>query len=293
VKRDDLTGFGLSGNKVRKLDFLLADAKAKQADTVITCGGIQSNHCRATVVASRRLGLKSVVLLRGAPPENPDGNLLLMQMLGASIQWVDSTGYSNRDAIMLEISHSLRSDGAVPYIIPEGGSNALGALGFVRAGKELSMQSLQLGIRFDSVVCAVGSGGTLAGLAMSGIAGDVVGVAVCDDRDTFRNRVQDIAIEAKEQGLSLSSSFDVMEGFQGRGYALTTPAELECQMRMMRETGLFLDPVYTGKAWFALEKTLIKDRKAFGDRVLFWHTGGTFGLFGRGHEYAPLLGSAG
>ncbi len=289
VKRDDTTGLGLSGNKVRKLDYLMAEAVHRGADTVITCGGIQSNHCRATAVAARRLGMDPVLLLRGKPEGAPDGNLLLDRILGARISWTDDRGYARRDAQMAAIADGLRASGRRPYVIPEGGSNATGALGFVRAGRELVRQAKKLDLRFDSIVCAVGSGGTLAGLALAGLDAEVLGVAVCDDRPTFRRRVQQIGAEAEQRyNIALpGSGWDVLEGFQGQGYALTTPDELRSQVAFSRATGLFLDPVYTGKAWQAIQALAPTGR--LGQRVLFWHTGGAFGIFGRGAEYESAL----
>ena len=297
VKRDDLTGMALSGNKVRKLDYLLAEARAQGATAVITCGGIQSNHCRATAVACRQLGLRPVLLLRGAPPDDatgPDGNLLIDVLLGAQLHWTDAAGYAERDARMAALAEQLRAAGEVPYIIPEGGSNAAGALGFVRAGQELAVQMTAEGLRFDAVVCAVGSGGTLAGLAMSGAPTGFLGVAVCDDRAYFRQRVQDIADEAQDRfGLRLRlTGWDVLEGFQGRGYALSRPEELRDLAWMAQEEGILLDPVDTGKAWHAMATLLRADRAALGARVLLWHTGGLLGTFGRGAELAAALRGA-
>jgi len=291
VKRDDLTGLGLSGNKVRKLDYLLAEALSQGCDTVITTGGIQSNHCRATAVAARQIGMQPVLLLRGEPPAEADGNLLLNQILGAELHWTDDAGYAHRDAHMADLARELSAQGRHPYVIPEGGSNATGALGFVRAGRELGTQAIAQGLRFDSVVCAVGSGGTLAGLALAGMDAEVLGIAVCDDRATFRARVEAIGDEARARyGLRLPShGWDVIDGFQGRGYALSTPEELRSQVRFTRETGLFLDPVYTGKAWCAVEALAQSAPERLGERVLFWHTGGLFGLFGRGAELRAAL----
>ncbi|MFT5684999.1 MAG: D-cysteine desulfhydrase [Myxococcota bacterium] len=288
VKRDDLTGLGLSGNKVRKLDYLLSEAQSAGSTCVITTGGLQSNHCRATAVAARMIGLRPVLLLRGAPPTAAaDGNLLLDTILGADITFITPEQYAHRDALMAEAAERLVAQGERPYIIPEGGSSAVGALGFVQAGRELAVQAVAAGVDFDTVLCAVGSGGTLAGLAMSGLSASVLGVAVCDDRAYFRQRVEEIADDASRLGLSLPPrGWDVLEGFAGRGYALSSPAELSSQITLARETGLILDPVYTGKAWHALEQTLAGSPRALGRRILFWHTGGLFGIFGRGQEYA-------
>jgi len=282
VKRDDLTGFGLSGNKVRKLEYLLADAQARGADTVITCGGIQSNHARATAVAARQLGLRPVLLLRGEEPEVRDGNLLLDGLLGAEVRWCTQQAYrERRGPLMEEMADDLRAGGARPYVIPEGGSNGLGALGFVAAAEELREQAG----RFDHVVVAVGSGGTLAGLAMGPDIGRLHGVAVCDDRQTFVQIAQRIGAEAAEFGARLppvGARWDVVEGYQGPGYGIATEGVWRAIAAMAQVEGLLLDPVYTGKAWHALCAEARAGR--IGGRVLLWHTGGAFGLFGRGAE---------
>jgi len=294
VKRDDLTGLALSGNKVRKLAWLLADARAQGATVLVTTGGIQSNHCRATAAAAARLGLGCVLLLRGQAPRpgDLDGNLMLDALFGAEVRWCTPGGYAQRDAHMEGIAAELRAGGAVPYVIPEGGSNALGALAFARACDELRAQQPAGG--FDSVVCAVGSGGTLAGLAMGGLRGRVLGVAVCDDAPTFRRRVEAIAAEGGDLGLSLPAAgpdtWDVLEHWRGPAYARTTPAAWRQQAGFAAETGLLLDPVYTGKAWAAVEALARDAPGRLGRRVLFWHTGGAFGNFGRGGELAAALG---
>ncbi|MFT4975230.1 MAG: D-cysteine desulfhydrase [Myxococcota bacterium] len=291
IKRDDLTGAGLSGNKVRKLCYLLAEAKAQGASAVITCGGIQSNHCRATAIAARQVGLVPVLLLRGEPPADIDGNLLLDVIVGATIHWTDAAGYQRRDEQMAVLAEELRAAGERPYIIPEGGSNAVGALGFVAAGAELARQLQDVGLQMDTVVSATGSGGTLAGLALSGAPTRMLGVAVCDDRDYFRAKVEAIGREALDRfGLRLpAGGWDVLDGAQGRGYALATPEELRAQASLAREEGILLDPVYTGKAWCALLAAVTADPRALGERVMLWHTGGLFGVFGRGAEYAAAL----
>lgn len=290
VKRDDLTGAALSGNKVRKLDFLMADALAQGAHTVLTTGRIQSNHARATAVAARQLGLKPVLLLAGTPPRTPSSNLLLDALLGAEVHWTDDAGYRDRDRLLAELA----ADRPGSYIIPEGGSNALGSLGYARAGAELAAQALAMGVGFDTILVPTGSGGTLAGLAAAGLHATVLGVAVCDDRATFRARVAGIGEELAQKGWGRipppGEGWDVLEGFVGRGYALSRPEELAEAARLAREEGLFLDPVYTGKSWFAMVESLRRDPGCFGRRILFWHTGGLFGLFGREAELMAALG---
>ena len=273
IKRDDLTGVALSGNKVRKLERLLAEALQRGADTVITCGGVQSNHCRATAVAARQVGLDPVLLLRGEPADPPDGNILLDRVLGAHIRTCTPEAYRDeREALMEGIADELRGEGRTPYVIPEGGSNATGALAYADAGAELVSQEG----RFDHIFVAVGSGGTLAGLAMAD-AGPVTGVAVCDDAVTFEATAARLASEA---GAKLGE-LRVLEGFH-------EGPELDDVRRTIHEVarleGILLGPVYTGKAMAALMREARAGR--LDGRVLFWHTGGIFELFGRGSELA-------
>jgi D-cysteine desulfhydrase len=285
-KRDDLTGLGLSGNKVRKLGFLLRQAVEQGCDTVITTGGLQSNHCRATAVAARQLGLRPVLLLRGALPEVPDANLLLDRLLGAELHLCTPEVYRNhRDERMAELAEQVRARGGRPYIIPEGGSNGLGALGYVQAAAELRTQQPH---DFEGSWVAVGSGGTVAGLAL-GFAGSgeqVVGVPVCDDRAWFAPRVCAIAAEATALGAPAlppeGQGWSLLDGYQGPAYAVAEPAVWETIALVARTEGLLLDPVYTGKAMHALRCEAAAGRLR--GRWLFWHTGGAFGLFGRGAE---------
>ena len=281
VKRDDLTGLGLSGNKIRKLEYLFAEARAVDADLILTTGGLQSNHCRATVLAARRLGLDVGVLLRGDLPDVPNSNLLLDRLAGARIRTCTAQAYrDHRDDLLAAWAETLRSEGHRPYVIPEGGSNALGTWGYVRAARELAAEAE----RFDHVVCAVGSGGTLAGLALGDLPGQLHGVAVCDDRATFTARVRAIGDAIHDLGGPAlpDTGWEVVEGYQGPAYAVATDATWAAIRRLARTEGLLLDPVYTGKAMQALLAEVEAGR--WGGRILFWHTGGAFGLFGRGHE---------
>ncbi len=298
VKRDDLTGSHLSGNKIRKLEFLLAQAVADDATHVVTCGGVQSNHCRATALAAAQLGMQPVLLLRtptGAASELPDpptGNVLLDRLAGATIHLCDPAGYGDRERRLEAIAAAIRRSGGRPFIVPEGGSNALGALGYVHAAAEIAEQCQ--GALPSSVVVATGSGGTVAGLALGFRALDLpvrtVGIAVCDDRATFLAIAARIAADAERlYGLAAprAEALDIIEGFQGRGYALSTPEELALLRDTARLDGLVLDPVYTLKAFRAV--VALAPSGALGQRVLFVHTGGLFGLFAAASELAPLL----
>lgn len=277
LKRDDLTGCALSGNKVRKLEYLLADARQRGATRVLTCGGIQSNHCRATAVAAARLGLESLLFLRTAaapgPDDQPTGNLRLAGLVGAEIRFITPEEYAGRAELMEKAS------GASDYIIPEGGSNALGSWGYIRAVDELASQ---WDTPPSAVVCATGSGGTLAGLLIGmrrrKLDVPVFGVAVCDDAGYFQKIVARISEEATDRWPRLPRIFadevSVVEGFKGRGYALSTPEEQADIERVARAEGVILDPVYTGKAF----RALLHDPERFGEAPLFIHTGGIFGL---------------
>ncbi|MBC2709741.1 MAG: D-cysteine desulfhydrase family protein [Desulfosarcina sp.] len=302
-KRDDFTGSELSGNKVRKLEFLLADAKKKGADTVLTCGGAQSNHCRATALAAIRAGLSSLLLLRTDDPANPppiSGNILLDRLSGAPIVWITPEQYRARDEIFEREARRLSSKGRKPYIIPEGGSTALGAWGYVAEMEELvaDLQRLDDGdVKPTTVVCATGSGGTTAGLALgarlTGADIRVVGVNVCDDRDYFVNIIDGICREFQWSYFAGEDAaippYDIVDGYVGRGYALSRPEELAAIRDLVRLEGVVLDPVYTGKAYFGMMSELAKNPRVFGERIVFVHTGGLFGLFAIADQFADLL----
>jgi D-cysteine desulfhydrase len=304
IKRDDLTGAALSGNKVRKLEFVLADALAQKADTVITCGGAQSNHCRATAIAAAMLDLDCRLLLRTPDPSNPpptEGNILLDRMAGAEIVWITPQDYQQRDELMAHEAAALQADGRKPYIIPEGASTALGALGYVRATEELVndiTNTLGGAHQPCTIISAVGSGGTSAGLILGAkifeVNARVAGVNVCNDRDYFvreigpicQNAIADYHLDIDFDG---QRDIEIIDGYVGRGFALSQPDELKLIKEVAQTEGIFLDPVYTGKAFYGMVEELKEDPKCFGERVIFIHTGGIFGLFSHAHELAPLL----
>jgi len=304
VKRDDLTGADLTGNKVRKLEFLLADALAKGSDTVVTCGAAQSNHARATAIAAARLGLTAQLLLRTRDPAKPppvEGNILLDRLVGAEIVWLTFKEYGQRGEMLARAAESLRASGKTPYVIPEGGSNALGAWGYVRAVEELvlDLDSLPGGRnRPTTIVHATGSGGTTAGLILGAklfeLNGRVVGINVCNDRDYFLRVVGNIceeAIATYKLDLPFSSDDDIeiVDGYVGAGYGRSSTQELSLIGEVARTEGILLDPVYTGKAFYGMSQELELNPQIFDDRIVFIHTGGIFGLFPMADQMAAIL----
>lgn len=293
VKRDDMTGVELSGNKVRKLEFLLAEARARGADMVITCGGEQSNHCRATALAAARVGMGSLLLLRTADPSRPPadtGNILLDRLAGADIEWIDMDDWRRRNQLMAEHAERLRSAGRAPYVIVEGGSNATGSWGYVRAVEELANDLAKLPAKPTTILYAAGSGGTGAGLVLGarlfgldarGVR--VTGICVCDSRAYFVDAIHRICGEFDaEYGTGADirpDDIDIIEDYIGLGYGRARPEELEEARELARREAIIVDPTYTGKAYYGMVRELEKFPKRFGERVVFLHTGGIFGLF--------------
>lgn len=288
IKRDDQTGTELSGNKVRKLEFSIKEALKQGCDYVITCGGIQSNHCRATAAAAAKLGLKSCLVLRSSDTPQTDGNLLLDMLLGADIEFISSDNYKfNRMEIMEGLKERLEKKGFKPYIIPEGASNGIGTFGYYKALEEIISQEKALCIHFDAIVLAVGSGGTYSGLFLANKLlkhnTKIIGINVCDDAEHFKNRINEIALESLNY-LNVNLSFgkdeiNIIDGYVGRGYALSQKEELDFIYRLSKLEGIILDPVYTGKAMLGLVKEIQKGNFDNYNNVLFIHTGGIYGLF--------------
>jgi len=302
IKRDDATAGPEAGNKVRKLEFLLGDAVERGAEVVITCGGIQSNHARATALTSARLGLRSVLYLRTTDPDHlpRTGNVLLDRMVGAEIVPISPAEYRERNGIMEHARAELADEGVAAYVVPEGGSNGLGSLGYVEAMREVRMQ-LDLGLcgafrRFDVVAHACGSGGTAAGVALGaphfGVADRVFAFAVCDDRATFEGIITRIATELRgyEPTLPSLDALVVDDHARGPAYAVMDDEQKAFLVRVARKTGLVLDPVYTGKALWGVKLAVARGAIPSGARVLFLHTGGLPGLLAQGDELAPFLG---
>ena len=277
LKRDDLTGLGLGGNKVRKLEFLLADAKAQGAEVVFTTGGAQSNHAMLTAAAANRLGMKPILILKKRGVTARRGNQLLEHLMGTDVRFLDTDSY---DDIYAEMDRVGKALGVPYYKIPCGGSNALGSLGYVACAEEIAGQ----GMRFDHLVCAEGSGGTMAGLALGAklfLPGTKVhGMMV--DSDPFEEitlRLMKEAAALLEADLEITTADFALRDLCGPGYAIPSEEGNEA-VRLLAETeGLFLDPVYTGKAFAGLVQMLTEGTVQPGENVLFLHSGGAGGLF--------------
>ena len=297
LKRDDHTGGELSGNKIRKLEYLLAEAQAQGATYVLTCGGEQSNHARATALAAARLGMRSLLILRTDNPRVPpalSGNITLDVMAGADLRWISYAQWRDRDQLLAQEAERLQQRGERPYVIPEGGSNALGTWGYLRAMHELVQQLDAAQVpRPATIVYACGSGGTGAGLVLGakllrlperGLS--VAGINVCDDRDYFVRKIAGICaeVEARWQlGANVTEAdIDMVDGHVGLGYAKSRPEELATLRRVGQREGVVLDPVYTGKAFHGMVTELSRAPRRFGEAVCFVHTGGIFGLLAGG-----------
>jgi D-cysteine desulfhydrase len=324
VKRDDATSGAESGNKIRKLEFLLADALKRGARAVITCGGLQSNHARATALTCAQLGLRSILLLRVADPERAraeplalEGNVLLDRLAGAEIRFVSPAEYRQRAGLLEQTRAESESAGVPAYIVPEGGSNGLGSLGYVEAMREVRGQ-MDLGLAgdgtFDVVAHACGSGGTAAGVGLGaahfGVARETWAFAVCDDRAYFTQTIARIAVESRgympelpeiafvEPGSGTKRNGNgngkharvvVDDRAKGPAYAAMNDEQKRFLVRVARATGLVVDPVYTGKALFGLAQAVERGEIARGARVLFLHTGGLPGLLAQGEDLRAAL----
>lgn len=284
IKRDDMCGVALGGNKVRKLEYLLADARAQGCDTVFTTGGAQSNHAMLTAACAARLGMKCILILKKRGVTEHLGNLVLDDIFGADVRFMDTDSYDDIYAEMRRVGAELAAEGHKSYDIPVGGSNPLGAVGYAAGVRELAEQAAGTGVDLRHIVSATGSGGTTAGLLLGAglyLPGvKVTGMGV--DDDPFEEIVPDLAARAAEL---LGCSFErAPDDFQmvyhvGQGYAIPNPEDTPYIQELARAEGILLDPVYTGKAWAGMLK-LLKDGYFDGqDDIVFVHTGGAAALF--------------
>jgi D-cysteine desulfhydrase family pyridoxal phosphate-dependent enzyme len=286
-KRDDITGLAFGGNKVRKVEYLMGEAVDRGCDIVITVGAVQSNHARVCAAAARRLGLDSILVLRGEEPVQRQGNLLLDGIFGADIRIVNTDDEFVLMGVVEDVARDLRRQGRNPYVIPLGGSTALGAAALVNAGLELLDQLNNRGIRADAIVHASMSGGTQAGLYTSmkvtqtGIR--VMGVSVGPSRDVVTGRVLGLAEDLSDLlGLDWRPHPDdivVTDEYVGERYGSPSPGCLDAIRLAARTEGILLDPVYTGKAMAGLIDMVRRGQFAPEQTVIFWHTGGQPALF--------------
>ena len=280
VKRDDLTGLAFGGNKIRKLEYLLAEARANGAQTVITTGAVQSNHCRQTAAACARLGFSCILVLSGEKPTTASGNLLLDQLFNAELVW---TSTEERNQMLNTTFQNAWDAGRRPYLVPYGGSNTTGATAFVYAIQELLTQRYTP----DWIVFASSSGGTQAGLVaggkLYGFKGKVLGISVDEPADVLKERVATLATSTTdvlgEKAIILAQDILVSDKYLGAGYGILGIPEIEAIHLFARTEGLLLDPVYTGRAAAGMIDLINQGYFKSDETVLFWHTGGTPAIF--------------
>lgn len=282
VKRDDAISFAFGGNKVRKMQLVAADALKRRADTLITCGGVQSNHARVTAATAAKLGLRCVLVANGTQPERPTANALLDGLLGADVRYVRDR--SQRAPEMEAVAEELRLEGRRPYIIPIGASTPRGAAGFVQALFEVLTQIDPP----DVIVHSTSSGGTQAGLVagciLAGVSTRVIGISADESSATLERDIRGLLqglerLLAVESGCFASADVVVDDTFVGGGYGVPTDASREAIAIAARTEALFLDPTYTAKAMAALIARYRLGEFSGDGTVLFWHTGGQVGLF--------------
>lgn len=297
IKRDDLLGLAAGGNKTRKLEFLVADALAQGADTLITVGAVQSNHCRLTLAAAVREGLKCRLVLEervpGSYEPKASGNNLLFDLLDVEAVTVVQGG-SDLAAAMQAVADELTAEGRKGYVIPGGGSNALGALGYVACAEEILAQSFDMGLKLDHIVCASGSAGTHAGLLTGLVANNaqipLTGVSVRRPVAEQVPLVHGLAQKTADLlGVSAPSENEVVvdDRWVGPGYSLPTEEMIQAVRTLARLEGVLLDPVYTGKAMAGLIGQVMEERYRKGETLLFLHTGGAPALY----AYRDVLAS--
>ncbi len=294
IKRDDR--LGLDGNKTRKLEFFVADALEKGADTLITCGAVQSNHCRSTLAAAVKEGMKCRLVLeervKGSYDPDASGNNFLFKLLGVEKIKVVPGG-SDMMAAMQEVAKEVEAEGRKPYIIPGGGSSKIGAPGYVACALEILKQMLDLGLDIDYVVCASGSGGTHSGL-LAGFEGSnsnipVIGISVNRKKSEQKELIYKLSqetIDFLEMNIKISKdSVIVFDDYVGPGYSLPTDEMIEAVNMVAKTEAILLDPVYTGKAMAGLIGLIRKGYFDKADNILFVHTGGSPALY----HYAPII----
>ncbi|MFH1196188.1 MAG: pyridoxal-phosphate dependent enzyme [bacterium] len=292
IKRDDLTGVELTGNKVRKLEYLLFDAKKKKANYVFTTGGEQSNHSRATALAAASIGIKSKLFLWGSKKKSSTGNLLLDEIAGAEIIYMNRIQFDDVRNIMLAEKEKFELQGKKVYIIPEGGSSPLGIWGYISFFDEIQDQIDDR--KVNGIFTSAGSGGTSAGLlignALFGLNVKIFAVNVLFPKKVLLDRIEilisDFCRKYKIKQKIDTSDLEILDGYSTEGYKNIAAEKISVIKNFARQSGIIFDPAYTGKAFYAYDELFLKNRKR--SKVLFIHTGGIFGVFEKSKEY--LLG---
>jgi D-cysteine desulfhydrase family pyridoxal phosphate-dependent enzyme len=283
MKRDDLLSFAQGGNKVRKIQLVAADAVAQGADTLITCGGLQSNHARVTAAAGAALGLNVILVLNGSPQDPATGNLRLDRLFGATIHPVATR--QDRDPAMASVAADLAAAGKRPYVVSLGASTPTGALGFARGITEISAS----GVKPDVIVHSTSSGGTqagmIAGCALFGLGARVIGISADESAEALETVVRVLLtgmaerLGARMSSLTADRPIEIDDRFVGSGYGIPTPESAEAIDIVARREGIVLDPVYTAKAMAGLIARIRAGEFSSDQKVLFWHTGGVPGYF--------------
>lgn len=294
IKRDDLTDIIASGNKIRKLEYSIKEAIDSNCDVLITCGGMQSNHCRATAALAAKLGLKCVLLLRKEIGDNSiNGNAFLNHVLGADVIIKEYKDFQkNKNQYLNDLKKEYEDKGFHPYIIPMGASNGIGTLGYIDAYKEIVDYENENNITFDTIVCALGSGGTYTGLYIGNEIfdkkKDIVGINVCDNKEYFQKEIHRIILETlpliNKKSID-ESHIHIIDGYVGNGYAQSREIERKEIIKLAQLEGIILDPVYTGKTYFGLINELNKGTFDKAKNILFIHTGGIYGLLAKADEF--------
>lgn len=297
IKRDDLLiGLAEGGNKIRKLEYVMADALANKADTIITCGAVQSNHCRLTLAAAVKEKLKCKLVLEERVPNSykaqASGNNLLYQLLGVDEIQVVKNG-TDLMIEMQKMADKVRSEGGTPYIIPGGASNEIGSTGYVSCAQEILKQMEEENLNIDYIVCASGSGGTHAGL-LAGLHGSmsdipVIGINVRAEKDIQEQKIYELANKTIKylagEGSISKERVNCFDNYVGAGYSLPTDEMIEAIRLLAKTEGILLDPVYSGKAMAGLIDLIRKNHFKKEDNVLFIHTGGVPALYASEHLF--------
>ena len=293
IKRDDLTGFSVGGNKTRKLEFVVADAKRSGADTLVTVGGVQSNHCRQTAAVAAVTGLRCILLLAGEEPKYATGNLLLDKLYGAEIKYFPNDEFLELNNRLDEVMETLQDFGLTPYAIPSGAAMPLGSIAYAESMFELKDQMETWNFNPEKIIVAAGTGGTLAGMILGAHAAEldveIVGVSVVSKAPELEERVKDLIdrsiIDYSQYFESFEPKITIDDQFLGEGYGLMSDASRSAIEMFAKLEGILLDPIYTAKAGTALIRMALTGELERNTPTLFWHTGGTPELYTHAEEF--------